>query len=605
MDSWGWSTWLVGTVIVVAAAAAGWVMGARRQRRLGEFASRVPAFAFQTISNSSLVVDCGPLAVVANEPARRGGCGDDQFVDAMPIIIWRATSDGTIQAFNKHWYQSTGQGDRKPAGGCGISTADLEWQQFIHLDDREPFVQWWKASVASGETSQFAHRLLLSEANYRWHLSRSMPVRNEEGKITCWLGTCTDVDDLKRAAVALYDSEQHFRDVLDSLPVFVFVLCRGGRIRGINHVVSTTLEVADTTYDQIAGQHFCDTRGPFEVATKRGELESAIEQAASGQVVQVNEVTFGRGRRTLVVDMTFAPMLRAGGEASFLIVSAIDVTQRVSAEQRGQEHQAALTHLERVRVLGQMASGLAHELNQPLGALMNYAEVCRTILVETDTTASRQLDVILNKMSAQALRAGEIIRRMRNFVKRQASQHVLCSINTLIKETTAMLAYEFRAASLLPTLELAEDLPQVSIDPVQLSQVLVNLARNAIDAIGSLPLAERSLIIRTSLAAGQSVPGQAMVCIGVIDNGRGIPASDLSKVFEAFYTTKREGLGIGLSICKAIVEDQDGLLTVQSNPGKQTIFTIALPVAKTFKSEGELGGKLGTIELAAGDGIHR
>ncbi len=189
--------------------------------------------------------------------------------------------------------------------------------------------------------------------------------------------------------------------------------------------------------------------------------------------------------------------------------------------------------------MGQMASGLAHELNQPLGAIANFATAARTLL-ETGDIAPQALPGILSDITAEATRAGEIIRRMRGFVKKQRPQAHSVDSHELVREAVALLSFDLRQAGVRLDLDLSAPAVRVFADSIQIQQVLVNLIQNAIAAMDDLPTDEKQITIRASMAPN----GQFQV--DVIDRGRGIAPENQDRIFDAFFTTRPEGLGMGL-----------------------------------------------------------
>ena len=235
--------------------------------------------------------------------------------------------------------------------------------------------------------------------------------------------------------------------------------------------------------------------------------------------------------------------------------------------------ESELAHLSRVATMGQMASGLAHELNQPLAAILNYASVCLEQLESQMASRATALTAIQAVMN-ETRRAGAIISRMRSFVRKQQPQSVLLDINELVRESVRMMEFELRHQRIRPHIELAANLPQVLGDAVQIEQVLVNLVFNALEAMGESMSPRNGLTIETTLHdEGRTV----QVCI--IDTGSGISPENMARLFEPFFTTKAKGLGMGLNICRSIIESHGGRLTAAPNPeqGMRFCFTVPVP----------------------------
>ena len=219
--------------------------------------------------------------------------------------------------------------------------------------------------------------------------------------------------------------------------------------------------------------------------------------------------------------------------------------------------------------MGQMAAGLAHELNQPLGAIANYAYACRKML-ENVASVPPRVESILNDVRSEALRAGTIIDRLRGFVRKQQPHTQSLDANELVEDAIRLMSFDLRVADITPDLALETALPEVLADRVQIGQVLVNLIRNALDAMLTTPVEDRRLRVMTSRA------GTEFVKITVIDRGCGIKDEDIQRVFESFYTTKTTGLGVGLALCRTIIEDHGGQLSLDSNADGGTSFSFTL-----------------------------
>jgi two-component system sensor kinase FixL len=252
--------------------------------------------------------------------------------------------------------------------------------------------------------------------------------------------------------------------------------------------------------------------------------------------------------------------------------SSIYAIVRDTSERRAQEARAAavkeqLIHAGRVQELGQVSAGIAHELNQPLAAMQNYASAAKRLIERGDGVGASQA---VAKACEQATRAGDIIQRMRNFVEKRDTNKKRDDVNAIIKEAAALALIGAKAAGVEVHYDLAADLPPVIVDRVQIEQVLVNLLHNAMDAMAGLPQRGLSLSSRRDAEAVEIVVG---------DTGQGIPDEVLDTLFQPFVTTKQHGMGIGLSISKSIIEAHGGEIFAEPNPGGGTRFFVRLPPA--------------------------
>lgn len=246
-----------------------------------------------------------------------------------------------------------------------------------------------------------------------------------------------------------------------------------------------------------------------------------------------------------------------------------DISSRLAAERAAAQAQERLTHVARLSTMGEMAAGLAHEINQPLAAITTYAQACQHLLAAGEPADSADIRESLAQISRQALRAGEVIRRLRAFVANREVRREPVACNQLIEDLVSLARPDARAHDVRLVLDVAPDLPQVMADVVQLQQVLINLIRNAIDATLAGGSA-REVILR-------AVPMPEGVEISVHDHGSGVEPGTLSKLFNPFFTTKAHGTGLGLAISRTIVHAHGGKLGYRPEPGGGACFHFTLP----------------------------
>lgn len=251
-----------------------------------------------------------------------------------------------------------------------------------------------------------------------------------------------------------------------------------------------------------------------------------------------------------------------------------DVSLRKYREQQDKEHLDALAHVTRLGLMGEMASGIAHEVNQPLSAISNYAQASINLL-RTENIDREKLTDILYKTQQQALRAGQIIHRMRDFVKSHAKHRSTTDINALIHDAVGLCIAELKENDIKLTFELENNLPPIYVDHVQIEQVIINLIRNSIEALQSSPAKQqRQLTIHSRLTLNNGIQ------VRIKDNGPGLDKDQQQKILTPFYTTKANGMGMGLSISRSLVEAHEGSLHFNSKPEKGATFYFTLPIRK-------------------------
>jgi C4-dicarboxylate-specific signal transduction histidine kinase len=277
-------------------------------------------------------------------------------------------------------------------------------------------------------------------------------------------------------------------------------------------------------------------------------------------------------RAPLDTTLTVAPVCNNAGRHTGLRWLIRDVTEQRQAAALLKQHEADLAHVCRVSVMGEMAAGLAHELNQPLAAIMNYARGCvRRLDAHTDPGELRSA---LEEVTLQAERAGAILGRLRAFVSKRPFQRAPVAINDVVRDVLELAAADLRPAVPKVRLDLADSLPNVYIDRLQIEQVLLNLVRNAIEAMRGCPLRERELVLRT----GRGEEGTVLVSVN--DNGCGLAASVIERLFDPFFTTKPEGMGMGLAISRSILEAHSQHLWATPSEERGATFQFTLPVCQ-------------------------
>jgi PAS domain S-box-containing protein len=264
--------------------------------------------------------------------------------------------------------------------------------------------------------------------------------------------------------------------------------------------------------------------------------------------------------------------VRDGAHPREIIAISRDISERKRLEALEHKRQSEIAHLSRLKTLGEMASGIAHELNQPLAAIANYAAACRVSVCAGESPSE-----MLEKIETQAVRAGEIIRRMRNMVRKRGPHWSTVHLREMVMESVALLSHELRLSGVEAAVHADDHVPLILGDGVQIEQVLINLLRNAIESTAGNA---------TAAPAGKHVSIELKlrdpdtVHVAIIDTGTGISAEAAERIFEPFFSTKPEGLGLGLSISRSIIEGHGGRLWADANATGGATFNFTLPIRK-------------------------
>jgi C4-dicarboxylate-specific signal transduction histidine kinase len=265
------------------------------------------------------------------------------------------------------------------------------------------------------------------------------------------------------------------------------------------------------------------------------------------------------------------------------VVTFEDITERKRAEAELLRQRAELAHLSRVTMLGELSGSMAHELNQPLTAILSNAQAAQRFLADDQPDLSELRDILAD-IVAQDKRAGEVIRRLRLLLKKGEVQQRPLSVNEVVLEVLRLVRSDLVNQNFTARTELAPDLPQVHGDGVQLQQVLLNLVMNACEAMVGAESNARQLTIRTDRSE------DGCVRVSVVDCGPGIAPEKLEQVFESFYTTKAQGMGLGLAVCRSIITAHNGKLWATNNPGGGAAFHFTLPAMGKEPGTGDEGG---------------
>lgn len=324
------------------------------------------------------------------------------------------------------------------------------------------------------------------------------------------------------------------------------------------------------TAEQVIGKVLLNA--PFGLIREPGVhewLANALESDAAPDDLEVDLEVPETGRRALCLA---ARRVEGGLNRRLLLVAVQDLTARKQAEERARMLAAELSHASRVSLVGEMAAGIAHELHQPLSVVVNYASGCERRLKQGGVARDDLLES-LREINLQALRAGEIVRCIRRFVQKRNinPQHV--DLNDIVEDALQLASFARRRHQTRLDFQPGANLPPAHADRIQVAQVVLNLIVNAIESMADLPEDERVVTVRTAC--------RDELEIAVTDGGRGVPPEIQEKIFEQFYTTRTDGLGIGLAISRSIIEAHGGRLWVESPPGQGATFRFTLPKGRT------------------------
>lgn len=367
--------------------------------------------------------------------------------------------------------------------------------------------------------------------------------------------------------------------ILESMGEGIFGLNRSGHITFANRAAASMtgwpIDQLDNAslFDVLLAQHKDDP----ECVQKLSPIQVSLNKGVTKEVL--DSTFWHKDGSSFPVDYFCSPIIEDDQPCGAVVVFR-DITekknqkaalQKALDELESQKEQ--LTHVSRLSTMGEMAAGFAHEVNQPLTAISNYAQVAKRMLSRLDVEEDFGLTEALTKINTQACRAGEIIARIRSFVKKP--DHILGSIDPhrLIKDTIKLAEVDARNNSMEIHLEQQDNLPAVKVDPVQIQQVALNLIRNGMEAMRDMETRGIGVIVRMHRE------DENFVKVSVVDRGYGLADDAEERLFTPFYTTKKDGMGIGLTVCHSIIQSHGGKLGFQRNPEGGTIFEFTMPIA--------------------------
>jgi PAS domain S-box-containing protein len=475
------------------------------------------------------------------------------IIDTIPAHVVRYRPDGAADFMNQTFSEFVGP---------GIGFDNL--RSVVHPEDYPERSRDWDTHVAAAEPYNIEMRLRRVDGVYRWHRSRRVPLRDANGAIVNWYGAGHDIDDQKRAEQALRRSEAHLAEAQ-----------RLSHTGASAYNSTTILYWSEETY-RIFGFDPRDGLPSREVVWQRIHSDDRIRVRAEDEDAQNGKGGFSSEFRIVLpdglvkyIESISQPVFSTNGELVEVVATHIDVTERKRAEEAYREAQLELAHANRIATMGQLTSSIAHEVNQPITAAVTYALAARRLL-SAQPPNFHEVDDVLSLIVKEGNRAGEVIGRIRALIKKAPVRKDAVEINDAILEVIALTRTEAANNSVSVRTRLAEDLPRVQGDRVQLQQVLLNLIINAIEAMREVGAEERELLIGT-----RNEPDG--VSVEVRDSGPGFALASLDRVFEAFYTTKPGGLGLGLSICRTIIEAHNGRLWASPNVPRGAIFGFIAP----------------------------
>src|SRR6266478_5747017 len=478
------------------------------------------------------------------------------IINTIPMLAWSARPDGFCDFLNQRWLDFTGL-SAEQALGWG-------WGATIHPEDAKGLLDSWQMALVTGQLVDVEVRMRRFDGEYRWFLLRGSPLRDESGKIAKWYGTNTDIDDRKRAEEELQRSEAF--------------LAEGQRL-SLSGSFLWRLDTDEITFSEQLYRTFEFDRDAPVTLERIGSrvhsediplLTDKIEAARSGDSVLNYEIRLRMPNGPVKYLRTIAHGTRDRDGRPEIIGAVQDVTERQLAEEALSQARSDLAHVTRVTSLGVLTASIAHEVNQPLAGIITNAGTCLRMLAAEPPNVEGARETA-KRTIRDGNRASELIMRLRALFSKKESTNEPVDLNEATQEVIALSLSELQRNRVILRPEFADDLPVVTGDRVQLQQVILNLLKNASDAMSAVNDRPRHLQIRTERGTDDQVR------LTVQDVGVGLDPQAMDRLFQAFYTTKNDGMGIGLSVSRSIIERHHGRLWAEPNDGPGATFSFSIP----------------------------
>lgn len=390
-----------------------------------------------------------------------------------------------------------------------------------------------------------------------------------------FVGIIRDITERKAGEAALRQSELRWRSIVDTVPDAIILIDSAGTVESFSPAAE---RLFGYTADEVIGRNV-KILMPQPYRDQHDAYLGRYMRTGERHIIGIGRIVVGQRKNGETFPMELAVGEFASPSGKFFTGFVRDLTDRQEAERRIEDLQTELLHASRLSVMGQMASTMAHELNQPLTAVTNYLEAGRH-LMSTGAAPPDRIADLMEKAIGQAQRAGEVIRQLRQFVSKGETERRTQNLNQLVEEALALGLVGARQLGVRVSLELEQELPFVVVDPVQIQQVVLNLVRNAVEAMEAVERRELTVATRVN---------EDEIEASVADTGPGIAPELADRLFQPFVTTKKTGMGLGLSICREIIEAHHGHLTASPRQGGGTVFRLTLPKTRPDEAADDAG----------------
>jgi PAS domain S-box-containing protein len=481
--------------------------------------------------------------------------------DAAPVLIWMAGTDKLCTFFNKPWLEFTGRRMEQELGNG--------WAQGVHPDDLQKCLEIYTEAFDARQRFVMQYRLRRKDGEYRWVSDNGVPRYDPEKNFAGYVGSCMDVTELINKDSALREFEERVRLAAKAAHLGVWELDAVTNEMWMSDSARALFQFdSETPVNHALLQ---DRVHPEDRELRDSAVKTAIETQGEYKIEY----------RVLLPDGTMRWMGASGrcvtgenGKGARLIGVSIDITPRKIAEAEARRYHEEVGHLSRVAAVGEMAASIAHELNQPLSGIISNAAAGQRFIARGNVDLQEIRD-LLGDIISDGRRAGDVIRGIQSMVRKGVPGRQPVNLNDLVTGVVRMIKADAMLRSCALETLLEPDLPEIEADPIQLQQVLLNLVINAFDAMHDTPVLRRKVVIATDSNADGAIRTT------VRDYGVGISEDARARLFDHFFTTKAQGLGMGLAIVRSIVESHAGSIAAENADGGGARFYFTLPIGTT------------------------
>jgi PAS domain S-box-containing protein len=479
-----------------------------------------------------------------------------RVIDTIPTLAWTMLPDGSNEFLSKKWQEYTGLPIDESRG--------WGWQVAFHSDDLPLLMKKWRQMLAAEESGEWEARIRRHDGIYRWFLIRASPFRDETGAIVRWYGISTDIEDRKRAEEALLRSEQNLRLIISTIPVLAWSAQADGNVDFLNQ---RWLDYTGLPPEKGQGWGWAQAFHPDDLGRLNDYWLSIIASGQPGEI-EARLRRFDGSYRWFLFRAN--PLRDESGAIAKWYGTNTDIDDRKRAEEELRNTQAELGRVIRAMTMGQLTASIAHEVNQPLSGIVTNAGTCLRMLDANPPNLEGARETV-RRTIRDGKRASDVIMRLRTLYSKTEPTLEPMDLNEATREVIALSLSELQRNRVVLRQELAEDLPLILGDRIQIQQVVLNLMRNGSDAMSSVDDRPRDLLIKTERDKANGVR------LSVKDTGVGFDTQSEERLFEAFYTTKNDGMGIGLSVSRSIMESHRGRLWAVRNEGPGATFFFSIP----------------------------